>query len=122
MAVRGLFGGLGRLASEPGEQPLESQPGRNWFRVVAVLGCESFGVRTEPGCLAKLVANAAGRTRGRAGARPSLPSRQPVRRPGERLPKVPLPAPPALPKPTRPAGVSDVVDTARGLLDFLLRP
>jgi virulence factor Mce-like protein len=51
VAIQGLFGGLGGAADEPGTQPGDYDPGRNWFRGVAVLSCESFGVAIAPGCL-----------------------------------------------------------------------
>jgi phospholipid/cholesterol/gamma-HCH transport system substrate-binding protein len=51
IAIEGIFAGLGGVAGEPGTQPGDNEPGRNWFRGVGVLGCESFGVAIAPGCL-----------------------------------------------------------------------
>jgi phospholipid/cholesterol/gamma-HCH transport system substrate-binding protein len=51
VAIQGLFGGLGGSASEPGTQPGDYEPDRHWFRGVAILSCESFGVAIAPGCL-----------------------------------------------------------------------
>jgi virulence factor Mce-like protein len=99
--VKGVMGGLGALAAEPGEQAVDKSGTRNWYRAELVLGCEMFGVKTRPGCLADVVQGLAG-----SGARTSRPEpkRQsahvgPVRRPDLPRPKLPdLPSTPKLPK------------------------
>ena len=58
--IKGIFAGLGGLAGEPGDgHAFSSVPGRNYFRGEVVLGCETFGVPTRPGCLADLLGQAA---------------------------------------------------------------
>ncbi|MHB8693497.1 MAG: MlaD family protein [Solirubrobacteraceae bacterium] len=101
LAIKGSFGGLGRLASEPGVQAFESLPGRNWFRTVGVLGCESFGVPTAPGCMANILLKTAGspaaaRRPAAANAAPVTPVKPPARLP-QTLAGVPLPHVPAVP-------------------------
>jgi hypothetical protein len=133
MAVKGSFGGLGRLAGEPGQQTFESAPGRNWFRGIGVLGCESFGVPTTPGCLANLLAQTAGSqvsstpaTRARrpeVGRVPSSPTLPAVGVPKPGTPN--LPAVPTLPAPQVPVPAPNVPgaeNRAATLLKYLLGP
>lgn len=123
--VKGVFGGLGALAAEPGEQGLSNVPGRNYFRGEAVIGCEMFGLPTRPGCLTDAVSGLA-----RAGARRDrTPAARDKRRPAVTAPgrgAAPSATPPArLPTPVQQA-LDDVVpkatDGVQQILDFLLGP
>jgi phospholipid/cholesterol/gamma-HCH transport system substrate-binding protein len=58
IAVLGPFAGLGGIAGEPGTQPGDNEPGRNWFRGEGNLSCESFGVAIAPGCFATVLKDA----------------------------------------------------------------
>ena len=134
MAVKGSFGGLGRLAGEPGTQKFENAPGRNWFRGIGVLGCETFGVPTAPGCLANLLAQSANsqlpsarssRTRrggiGRVLSAPTLPTPGAAKTVAPTLQRVPiLPPLPSVQIP--PASVPPAQSQAATLLKYLLGP
>lgn len=109
-AVKGLLIALGGIAAEPGAAKpgsgqLSDEPHRNFFRVVAVLGCESFGYRIRPGCMADAMNAAVREGRPAGSAPPKVGSANPTSagRPGAPAapaPKVPhlaVPAPPALP-------------------------
>lgn len=122
--VKGVFGGLGALAAEPGDQGLSRVPGRNYFRGEAVIGCEMFGIPTRPGCLTEAVT---GLVRA-GGRRDRAPAAREPRRPEARRPS---PRPPArAPQPRLPEPVQDVLDDVvpkvtdgvRQVLDFLLGP
>ena len=119
--VKGVMGGLGALAAEPGEQDIDKSGTRNWYRSEVVLGCEMFGVPTRPGCLAEAVQSLAARQRhARSKRRPAASS--PVRVPALPMsPKLPsLPATPKLPKvpkvdvPPLPQPVQKAVDGVTG--------
>jgi phospholipid/cholesterol/gamma-HCH transport system substrate-binding protein len=58
IAVLGPFAGLGGIAGDPGTQPGDNEPGRNWFRGVGILSCESFGVAIAPGCFSTVLKDA----------------------------------------------------------------
>jgi virulence factor Mce-like protein len=58
ITILGGFAGLGGIAQEPGTQPGDSEPGRNWFRGEGNLSCESFGVAIAPGCFATVLKDA----------------------------------------------------------------
>jgi phospholipid/cholesterol/gamma-HCH transport system substrate-binding protein len=130
--VKGVFGGIGGLAAEPGTQPLANQPGRNYFRGEAVLGCETFGLPTRPGCLAGLVTGMAkaseklarrGTPTGGSGAAGAPADHGgdsgSAAGPGTAAPTPRTPAPPAGPI----AAATEPLRRGVGaLLDYLLRP
>jgi ABC-type transporter Mla subunit MlaD len=127
--VKGVMGGLGALAAEPGDQAIDKSGTRNWYRAEAVLGCEMFGVSTHPGCLAEAVqalADRQPRSRSRRRPAPSAPVRRPaLPRPAKpavpavpAVPKVPLPKLPKLPPlPALPPPVKHAVDGVTGAGD-----
>jgi phospholipid/cholesterol/gamma-HCH transport system substrate-binding protein len=130
--VKGMIGGLGRLGGEPGAQQVENAPGRNWFRTVGVLGCESFGVPTAPGCMASLLQRTAGAQapqRRRVPAHPNVAPRPSAPGTGAGAsgtapgssPTVGVPSLPAVPQvPAAPGGVAAPDRSINSLLDYLL--
>lgn len=140
IAIKGTFGGLGGLAGEPGKQLAENVLGRNWFRTIGVLGCESFGVPPAPGCMTQILQQTA-RERAQPGARRRAASDRAGSRPltgqttgNPGTPGTPspprddkrpsrLPALPSLPGLSAvPGATSKVDDSTAKLLDFLLGP
>jgi ABC-type transporter Mla subunit MlaD len=142
--VKGVMGGLGALAAEPGEQAVDKSGTRNWYRAELVLGCEMFGVPTRPGCLTEAVQSLADRQpRTRTHTHTQTPQVRTPEAPAPHLPKVPkphtpaLPATPAVPQvkvPPLPAPVDHAVQGVTGaagaaapsgaddVLDYLLGP
>jgi hypothetical protein len=74
--IKGAFIGLAGIASSPGNQQFSKEPGRYWFRGVGMVGCETFGVPVEPGCLTKLL-DATSRSNKAATAKKGTSSRDP---------------------------------------------
>lgn len=115
-------------AREPGTQPFDpfADARRGYWRGAAVLSCEAFGLKVEPGCLTKAFPAARRRT---TTTRPAATT------PTAAAPKpaatAPAPARPATPSvPTLPPTVQrplddvqqHVAEPVKGLLDFLLKP
>ena len=119
-AIKGVLGGLGGLAAEPSDQ----NPGRNFFRGEAVLGCENFGVPTHPGCLTEVVSSLVAKDRSavRAAAHrvrpPSRPAAPSTPAPSVRVP----PVPPAAGGAPAAGATTTAQDSVKQLLDFLLGP
>ena len=108
IGLKGVFGGLGGLAAEPGSD------GRNQFRAQLVLGCEMYGIPTHPGCLTEALD--AGQTK----AATSRPARkapaQPVSVPAATTTTAPAtPSPLPAPRPLPPT-VSGVLHALGGVL------
>lgn len=116
--IKGSLISLGQIAGEPGARTpgstqISDEPHRNFFRVLAVLGCESFGYTVHPGCMADAVNAAAGNG---AQAKPDARRHAPARRPS--LPSVHTPELPATP-PSLPPVVSTAVDQVKGAIEHL---
>lgn len=119
-AVEGAARSLSGIAGEPGGRgeknpnQLTDEPYRNYFRVLAVLGCESLGMVTRPGCLTEAIDLAAGRPRTGDRRRPA------VRRPSPQTSTPPAPSQDGE-RPHRPAapGLPDGDDALEDLKDAI---
>jgi phospholipid/cholesterol/gamma-HCH transport system substrate-binding protein len=70
----GFFVNFPDQAAEPGNQPFDpfADPRRHYWRGAAVVGCETFGVKVEPNCMANVLATL---KRGGGGSRSSSKTR-----------------------------------------------
>jgi hypothetical protein len=131
----GLFVHVAGQASEPGRQPFDpsTDSRRRYWRGAAVMSCETFGLKVEPGCLTAAL------TRMVPALRRAPSAGQPVR---ERRPQPtdavspvtrPAPASPISAPAQKLKPLTDVVDgvseplrstapQVQSLLDFLLKP
>ena len=129
MGIKGVFAGLGGLAADPGPE------GRNYFRGELVLGCETFGVPTRPGCLAQALQQAAGlpvgvaagtlpsARRPRSGVPRSSVAKTPVASPAIRAPSLPtLPSPASILQPVLAPIAKAVGGPVGKLLNYLIGP
>lgn len=114
----GFFVNFADQGAEPGTQPFDplADRRRNYWRGAAVLSCEAFGVKVEPGCLTRFLGPAtadddtARRGRGSRPARPAATPAAPVRTPA---------VPPA---PAAPAGLPSLLPDVQQTVRELLQP
>jgi len=111
----GFFVNFADQGAEPGTQPFDplADRRRNYWRGAAVLSCEAFGVKIEPGCLTRFLGPAAAgddarRRRGkvRPAATPAVPPRTPA-------------APAA---PSAPTGLPSLLPDVQKTVEDLLQP
>ena len=118
----GFFVNFPDQAAEPGNQPFDpfTDPRRHYWRGAAVVGCETFGVKVEPNCMANVLATlkrgAKSRSRGRTQPAADSPASSvaPLTRHLERELGVPLSR--VVPR------TPDIGRLAKPVLDYLLGP
>lgn len=118
-----LFANVASQTEEPGNQPLDpnTDPLRRYWRGAAVLSCQSFGLRTSPGCLDGFVRK---QQRRRAAAKPSDSRKAGAKRPRRPVkeaaaPRLPKPAADVTKAVTETLG-KPVTDAVEKLIDILV--